>query len=153
MWWGRFSILCQWFAHLYIIFSQRILGTHRVWDFSSTSSSVKRKDFSFCFFPCCCFAPPPFYFFFFFDCGKTNFKSFFHLPVQRDPTGYCKIVNSGAGFGGCVNASLESWPCLQSVAGCPLLLMILHSLPVLQLPVPGAPGVAVEAWSWKICEQ
>lgn len=118
MWWGRFSILCQWFAHLCILFSQRISGIYGVSDFSSTSSSVKRKDFSFCFFPCCRFAPPILSFFFF-AFGTANFKSFLRLPVQRDPSGYCKIVNSEAWFGGYVNPSLEPWPCFEACGRMP----------------------------------
>lgn len=46
---------------------------------------------------------------------------------------------------------MQAWspgPVLKPVAGCPLLLMILHTLPVLLLPVPGGCRTA-RALSWK----
>lgn len=155
---------------LYIIFSQRISGIHRFSDFFPPLLMLKLRIFLFFLFfpPPPVILHPPFYLLAF---RETNFKTFFCLPVQRDQTGYCKIVNNGAWFGGYVNQSLKSGPVLKSVAEFPLLLMILQTLPVLLLPrgvplllvvVPARNGARLcevvcggrtRACSWKICEQ
>lgn len=70
--------------------------------------NIKSKDFSSSF-PICSFARPVLP-----SCFQgSKFWNFFCVPVQRDQTGYCKIVNNGAWLGGYVNQSLKSWPCFE----------------------------------------
>lgn len=86
---------------------------------------------------------------------------FLCLSIQWDPTGYCKIVNKGAWLGGCVNQSLQSWPCVRAYGSIPT--VINASMNAASVTAGGAGACSQHsssvswagtagACSWEICE-
>lgn len=91
--------------------------------------------------------------------GKQFF--FLCLSIQWDPTGYCKIVNKGAWLGGCVNQSLQSWPCVRAYGSIPT--VINASMNAASVTAGGAGACSQHsssvswagtagACSWELCE-